>query len=75
MARNHVRGYLRTGRYEVVALADLSEEAMAGYDAEFDLSTAHYTDGREMLDAGSAATWTGWPVSTDSRRARQCAQS
>ena len=35
MARGHVRGYLHTGRYEVVALADLSEEAMAKYDAEF----------------------------------------
>jgi predicted dehydrogenase len=51
MAKNHVRGYLRTGRYQVVALADLSEEAMSGYDAEFGLSTQHYEDAREMLDA------------------------
>jgi UDP-N-acetyl-2-amino-2-deoxyglucuronate dehydrogenase len=50
MAKNHVRGYLNSGRFEVVALADLSEAAMAAYDAEFGLSTTHYTDGREMLD-------------------------
>jgi predicted dehydrogenase len=34
----------------VVALADLSEGAMAAYDAEFDFSTTHYTDARVMLD-------------------------
>ncbi len=51
MAKNHVRGYLRSGRYQVVALADLSEEAMSGYDTEFGFSTQHYEDAREMLDA------------------------
>jgi predicted dehydrogenase len=50
MARNHVRGYLRTGRYEVVALADLSEAAMDAYEQEFGLSARHYADAREMLD-------------------------
>lgn len=50
MARNHVRGYLRTGRYEVVALADLSEAAMDAYGQESGLSARHYTDAREMLD-------------------------
>ncbi len=50
MAKNHVRGYLNCGRFEVVALADLNEEAMAGYDAEFGFSTTHYADAREMLD-------------------------
>ena len=62
MARNHVRGYLATGRYEIAALADLDEEAMAGYDAEFGFETAHYTDARQMLDARS------WML--DSRSAR-----
>ena len=28
MARHHIDGYLATGRYEVAALADLSEPAM-----------------------------------------------
>jgi predicted dehydrogenase len=51
MARNHVRGYLNCGRYEVVALADMDEEAMSGYDAEFGLHTTHYGDARAMLDA------------------------
>jgi predicted dehydrogenase len=50
IARNHVRGYLNCGRYEVVALADLNEGAMTAYDDEFGFSTAHYTDAREMLD-------------------------
>jgi len=29
MAGNHIRGYLDSGRYEIVALADLEEAAMA----------------------------------------------
>ena len=51
MARNHVRGYLHTGRYEVVALADINDRAVAAYEQEFGLSAKHYGDAREMLDA------------------------
>jgi predicted dehydrogenase len=77
MAKNHVRGYLNTGRYEVVALADLSGEAMAGYDAELDLSTRHYTDGRRMLerehpDVVSIGVWhrghATWTIAAASQR-------
>lgn len=64
MSRNHVNGYLITGRYEVVALADLNESAMASMDSQFSLSTNHYTDAREMfekekLDVVSICTWHG----------------
>ena len=77
MAKGHVRGYLHTGRYEIAALADLSEEAMAGYDAEFGFSTKHYTDARKMLDVEkldvvSIGVWhTGhapWTVAAAARR-------
>ena len=51
MVRNHIRGYLKTGRFKIVALADLDEETMASCDEEFGLSTKHYTDAREMLDS------------------------
>ncbi|MBC7237726.1 MAG: Gfo/Idh/MocA family oxidoreductase [Chloroflexi bacterium] len=62
MARNHVRGYLNCGRYEIVALADLNESAMADYEAMFHLGARHYTDAREMLakenlDVVSIGTW------------------
>lgn len=50
ISRNHVAGYLNSGRFDVVALADLNESAMDEMDARFDLNTAHYTDAREMLD-------------------------
>ena len=50
----HVQGYLACGRYEVVALADLSTEAMADFDTKFidhdGYSAKHYTDAAEMLD-------------------------
>lgn len=77
MARNHVRGYLASGRFEVVALADLNEEAMEGFDTEFGFSTHHYQDAREMLDREnldvvSIGTWhTGhatWTIATAARR-------
>ena len=70
MARGHVQGYLNSGRFEVVALADLAEERMAGYDERFGFTTTHYTDARKMLDNegldvvsvgvrhGGHATWT-----------------
>ncbi|MFO7917658.1 MAG: Gfo/Idh/MocA family oxidoreductase [Anaerolineae bacterium] len=50
MAQNHVRGYLNCGRYEIVALSDLDEEAMIEYEKTFDISVRHYTDARRMLD-------------------------
>lgn len=77
MAKNHVRGYLNTGRYEIVALADLSEEAMAQYDEAFGFSTVHYTDAREMLDREgldvvSIGVWHGghatWAIAAAARR-------
>ncbi len=64
MSRNHVNGYLITGRYEIAALADLNASAMTDMDARFSLSTNHYTDAREMfekekLDVISICTWHG----------------
>jgi predicted dehydrogenase len=53
MVKNHVRGYLNCGRYEIAALADLNEAAMAEYDADFGFTTTHYTDARQMLDQES----------------------
>ena len=50
IAANHVRAYLKTGRFEVVALADLWPQAMNKYDEEFGLTTKHYADARDMLD-------------------------
>ena len=54
IAAFHVQGYLACGRYEVVALADLSTEAMADFDTKFiehdGYSAKHYTDAAEMLD-------------------------
>lgn len=50
MARGHVRSYLATGRFEIVALADLDAATMDSYDAEFKMSPNHYTDARAMLD-------------------------
>ncbi len=64
MSRNHVNGYQISGRYEIVALADLNESAMTSMDSQFSLSTNHYTDAREMLaqeklDVVSVCTWHG----------------
>ena len=62
MSRNHMRGYLASGRYEITALADLNEGIMKEVDAQFGLSTHHYQDAREMLekekpDVVSVCTW------------------
>jgi predicted dehydrogenase len=62
MSRNHIRGYLDCGRYEVVALADLNESSMQEVDQQFDISPRHYTDAHEMLeqerpDVVSVCTW------------------
>jgi predicted dehydrogenase len=54
MTANHTMGYLSTGRYEVVALSDLSEQAMGDFDEQFaefsDYKPEHFTDAREMLE-------------------------
>ena len=79
MVRNHIRGYLKTGRFEVVALADLDERVMTSCDTEFGLSTRHYIDAREMLDSESpdvvsVGVWhTGhatWTIAAAARRPR-----
>jgi predicted dehydrogenase len=62
MSRNHVAGYLNSGRYDVVALADLNDTAMREMDAQFDINSTHYVDGRRMLeeeqlDVISIGTW------------------
>lgn len=62
ISRHHLRGYMDSGRFDVVALADLNESAMAEVDEQFGLSTTHYTDAREMLkneglDVVSVCTW------------------
>lgn len=62
IAAVHLRGYLDSGRYEIVGLADLEEAAMAEKDATFNISPRHYTDAREMLareqpDVVSVCTW------------------
>jgi UDP-N-acetyl-2-amino-2-deoxyglucuronate dehydrogenase len=62
MSRNHIRGYIDCGRYEVVALADLNEAPMREVDALFNISPKHYTDARAMMeqerpDVVSICTW------------------
>ena len=62
IAHNHIRGYLDTGRYEIVGLADLDDSAMAEMDAAFKIAPSHYTDARKMLareqpDVVSICTW------------------
>jgi predicted dehydrogenase len=54
MSRNHIFGYLKSARYEIVGLADLSEQAMKDVDERFseysDHPPEHFTDAREMLE-------------------------
>ena len=66
MTKNHSRGYLNSGQYEIVALADLSSEVMNEYDQVFseydDYKAQHFTDFREMLqeakpDVVSIGVW------------------
>jgi predicted dehydrogenase len=62
IATMHIRGYLDSGRYEIVGLADLEPAAMAEKSALFSISPRHYTDAREMLaqerpDVVSVCTW------------------
>lgn len=77
ISRNHLRGYLTTGRYEIVALADLSPAAMAEKNELFDISPTHYNDAREMMekerpDVVSICTWHGghapWTVAAAAYR-------
>ena len=66
ISSNHTLGYLNSARYVVVALADLSEQAMKDFDDRFsgydDYKPDHFTDAREMLekskpDVVSVAVW------------------
>ena len=66
MTRNHTFGYLKSARYEIVALADLSGQAMKDFDEHFseyaDYKPEHFTDAREMLknskpDVVSVGVW------------------
>ena len=62
IANNHIRGYLDSGRYQIVGLADLDESAMVEKDTTFKIAPRHYTDAREMLareqpDVVSICTW------------------
>ncbi|MDP6452128.1 MAG: Gfo/Idh/MocA family oxidoreductase [SAR202 cluster bacterium] len=54
ISSNHVLGYLNSERYEIIALADLSEDAMKDFDAKYsgydDYKAKHFTDAHEMLD-------------------------
>jgi predicted dehydrogenase len=77
MARHHIAGYLRSGRYAVAALADPDAGAMQAMDARFGLSTTHYADPRAMLDAErpdivSVCVWHAghapWTIAAAARR-------
>jgi predicted dehydrogenase len=62
IANIHIRGYLDSGRYEIVGLADLENAAMAEKNETFKIAPRHYTDAREMLsqerpDVVSICTW------------------
>lgn len=62
IANIHLRGYLDSGRYEIVGLADLEESAMAEKDKTFNIAPRHYTDARAMMaqeqpDVVSICTW------------------
>lgn len=62
ISNNHIRGYIDSGRYEIVGLADLEEAAMAQKDEMFNISPRHYTDARQMMatekpDVVSICTW------------------
>lgn len=58
----HIRGYLDSGRYEIVGLADLEPAAMAEKNDTFGIAPRHYSDARAMLasekpDVVSICTW------------------
>ncbi len=73
----HIRGYLDTQRYEIVALADLHPAAMAEKNERFGIRPAHFTDARQMLDevrpdVVSICTWHAghaeWTIAAAARR-------
>ena len=81
MARFHVYGYLNCGRYQVVALSDLSTQAMDEFDQDFggyeDYRPKHYTDASAMLDTEgldvvSVCVWhrghARWTIAAAARR-------
>lgn len=77
ISSQHIKGYLDTGRYEVVALADLQPAAMEEKNEAFDISPPHYTDARRMLDevrpdVVSVCTWHAghaeWTIAAAARR-------
>jgi predicted dehydrogenase len=62
ISANHARGYINSGRYDLVALADLNEAAMQDLEGKCGFTAKHYTDAREMLkqeglDVVSICTW------------------
>ncbi len=62
ISQQHIRGYLDTGRYDVVALADLEPDAMQEKNDMFGIDPEHFTDARRMLaetqpDVVSICTW------------------
>ena len=54
MTGNHGIGYLRSGKYEIVAISDLSDQAMKEFDERFaewdDYRAEHFSDALEMLE-------------------------
>lgn len=77
IANQHIRAYLDTGRFEIVALADLQPEAMLEKNEQFNISPTHYRDAREMLERErpevvSVTTWhTGhatWTIAAAARK-------
>ncbi|WP_395091630.1 Gfo/Idh/MocA family protein [Armatimonas sp.] len=63
MSRAHAPGYAKSGKCEIVALADLKEASMAAFNTDLCAGKARqYTDYKEMLatekpDIVSIATW------------------
>lgn len=73
----HIRGYLDTQRFEIVALADLHPAAMAEKNERFGINPTHFTDARQMLDemrpeAVSICTWhaghSEWTIAAAARK-------
>ncbi len=73
----HIRGYIDTQRYEIVALADLHPAAMQEKSEKFGISPAHFTDARQMLDevqpeVVSICTWhaghSEWTIAAAARQ-------
>ena len=54
MTVNHGMGYMNSSKYEIVAISDLSDQAMKDYDEHFaewdDYKAEHFSDAQEMLE-------------------------